>query len=312
MEEIRIMTLCSSRFGLPAIRELSFYGILTVVVVPSINIEIIEQLDAGAAGKSVTVIELEEKDYIPQLEEIMRTHRITLGLILNFPKKIPFSVQALALQGFYNVHPGPLPQYRGADPVFRQILNREPLAGVSIHKLDESYDTGEVVLTAMIRLDPRDTYGMLTTRLATLAVKMIGILIRIVGNGLKVPLKPQDTSLARYYPKQGATDIIIRWNEMEAATIIALVNACNPWNKGAVTKFNNQIVRIADARWIEPGQPANALPGEIISSDNNGINIATINGDSILVNIIYTEEGYFGAWRFKENGFIKGGRFTEI
>lgn len=312
MEEIRIMVLCSSRFGLPAIRELSFYGILPVVVVPASNTELIEELDAGLAGSPVTVIHLAEKDYVSQLEETMKLHRITLGLILNFPKKIPVTVQALAQQGFYNVHPGPLPQYRGADPVFMQIINREPLAGISIHKLDEGFDSGEVVVTEMIRLDPRDTYGMLTTKLAALAVKMIGVLIRITANGMRVPSRPQDPDLARYYPRQLAADIVIRWSQMEAGEIIALVNACNPWNKGAVTKFNNQIVRIVDARPLENEQVLTALPGEIISSDKSGIIIATLNGDAIRAEVLYTEEGYLGVWRFTENGFIAGSRFTEI
>ncbi len=312
MEEIRIMVLCSSRFGLPAIRELSFYGILPVVVVPASNTELIEELDAGLAGSMVTIVQLAEKDYVAQLEETMKLHRITLGLILNFPKKIPLTVQALAPQGFYNVHPGPLPQYRGADPVFMQIINREPLAGISIHKLDEGFDSGEVVLTEMIRLDPRDTYGMLTTKLAALAVKMVGILIRITANGMRVPSKPQDSDLARYYPRQLAADIVIRWSQMEAGEIIALVNACNPWNKGAVTKFNDQIVRIVDAMQIENDQEIKGFPGEIISSDQRGIIVAAINGECILVVSIYIEEGFLGAWRFAENGFKEGTRFIEI
>ncbi len=312
MEEIRIMVLCSSRFGLPAIRELSFYGILSVVVVPASHIEMIEQLEAGLSGSSIPLVQLEGENYISRLEELMKAHRITLGLILNFPKKIPLSVQALAMQGFYNVHPGPLPQYRGADPVFRQILNREPLAGVSIHKLDDGYDSGEVVLTEMIRLDPRDTYGMLTTRLAALAVKMVGILIRMAAHGIRIPSKPQDTVMVHYYPKQGASDIVIRWSEMEAGEIIALVNACNPWNKGAVSSFNNQVVRIVDAMQIENELPVNAFSGEIISCDKRGIMVATIDGGCILVVSIYTEDGFLGAWRFAENGFKPGTRFMEI
>ena len=312
MEEIRIIVLCSSRFGLPAIRELSFYGILSVVVVPASHIEMIEQLEAGLSGSSIALVQLKEKNYVSQLEELMKAHRITLGLILNFPKKIPLSVQVLAPKGFYNVHPGPLPLYRGADPVFMQIINREPLAGVSIHKLDEDFDSGEVVLTEMIRLDPRDTYGMLTTRLAALAVKMVGILIRMAAHGIRIPSKPQDAALARYYPKQRASDIVIRWSEMEAVEIIALVNACNPWNKGAVTSLNNQVVRIVDAMQIENEQLANAFSGEIISCDERGIMVATINGECILVVSIYTEEGFLGAWRFADNGFKQGARFTEI
>ena len=54
----------------------------------------------------------------------------------------------------------------GPDPVFHQIRNKEKNAGVTIHKVDDDFDTGPVVINEMIRLDPADTHGTLNERLS--------------------------------------------------------------------------------------------------------------------------------------------------
>ena len=47
-----------------------------------------------------------------------------------------------------NIHPSLLPAYKGVDPVFYALLNNEKIVGVSLHKMAESFDTGEILLQA--------------------------------------------------------------------------------------------------------------------------------------------------------------------
>ena len=44
-----------------------------------------------------------------------------------------------------NLHPALLPLYKGVDPVFFYFLNSEPTLGVSLHQMDITYDTGEIL-----------------------------------------------------------------------------------------------------------------------------------------------------------------------
>lgn len=59
------------------------------------------------------------------------------------------------LKGAYNFHPGILPEYRGAATFSWAIINGEKEVGVTLHKIDEGIDTGDIL--AIRRFPIRDT-----------------------------------------------------------------------------------------------------------------------------------------------------------
>jgi methionyl-tRNA formyltransferase len=314
MDQLKVILLCGSRFAIPVLKELAFANQLAAVAIPRSCEEMIEQVEIGLAGSNIPILILDKKEFADQLCNAIETHRVNMGLVMTFGYKIPASVYQAASRGFYNVHPGPLPGYRGADPIFRQIKNQEKQAGVTIHRMSEDFDAGPVVLSEMIKLDPNDSYGMLTTRLADLAAGLCRILVKIASYDLPIPSRSQDESKAIYYKKQGANEISIDWKEMDASMIIALINACNPWNKGAVSKINNQIIRLIEGIDISAGSPANAAcePGMVLSIDDDGMTIATINGGALRVTIVFADEGFMSAGRLDQIGVRPGNCFENL
>jgi methionyl-tRNA formyltransferase len=231
---------------------------------------------------------------------------------MTFPYKIPSSVYNLPAKGFYNFHPGPLPQYRGTDPIFQQLIHKEKQAGVTVHKLDEGFDTGPLVMSEMLKIDPLDTYGMLTTKLAYLAAKLTGTLIKLLSLELAITSRPQDESKARYFKRQRAAAIMINWQTMDADSVIALIKACNPWNKGAVAKINNQVIRLLDAEKLPENLFLNKEPGFILAIEEKGITVSTLHEGAILVRIIYAAEGFLPAHYLGRLGVAPGSRFEAI
>ncbi len=67
------------------------------------------------------------------------------GVVACLPGRLRADALALLPGGWLNVHPGPLPRYRGPAPVFWQLLAGEPRAALSVHRVDERLDTGPVV-----------------------------------------------------------------------------------------------------------------------------------------------------------------------
>jgi methionyl-tRNA formyltransferase len=65
-----------------------------------------------------------------------------------FPKRIPAAVLRLPRFGFLNLHPSLLPHYRGPYPLFWMFRNGEAQTGVTIHFMDEEFDTGDIVVQA--------------------------------------------------------------------------------------------------------------------------------------------------------------------
>jgi methionyl-tRNA formyltransferase len=312
MSEIKIILLCNSRFALPALRELAFFNMLAAVAIPAHYEEMIETVDQVVEGKDIPVIELKEESFAERLREAIEENEVNMGLVMTFGYKIPSSLYRLPSKGFFNVHPGLLPRYRGPDPVFQQLIHREKYAGVTIHRVDEKFDTGPVVMGEMLRIDSWDTHGTLTSKLADLAAKLTGTLVKMVSLDIAIPSKPQDVKKARYFKRQQAADITINWQTMDADSVISMVKACNPWNKGAVTKMNNRVIRLLDAEKLPANPTLQKEPGFILGLEENGMIVSTINGGKILVKIVYVEEGFLPANHLAHLGVVAGNRFEMV
>jgi methionyl-tRNA formyltransferase len=309
MNELKVILLCSNRFALPAMQQLFFFNQLNTVAIPAHCKEMIEQTQAALQNTGIPVLILKKESFVEQLQETIKQNQVNLGLILTFSHKIPASVYSLPVKGFYNVHPGLLPEYRGVDPIFQQIRNQEKFAGITIHQLDDGIDTGEIVIKEKLPLEITGTHGMLTTKLSNLAAAQIAVLIKLMGFNVPIHSKLQDETKARYFDRQTEWDVSIHWEDMDASSIVALVNACNPWNKGAVAKINNRVIRLLEVEKLMENSSGQNEAGYIIKLNEDGLFVSTINDEAILVRIVYVEEGFIPASRLSRLGVAPGARF---
>jgi len=312
MAEPRILLLCSNRFALPSLQVLAFFKKLEVVCIPQQFEEMIEGATQILKELNIPVVVLQKKTFAKKIIQLIAKYEVNTGLMITFPYKLPRDVYELPANGFYNIHQGPLPEYRGMDPVFQQIRLREKYAGVTLHKVDGDFDTGAIVISEKIKLDTADTHGILNEKLGQVAGKMTATFLKLLEMGMQVPLKPQDESKAIYYKKHDINDVCINWQVMDAKTIIALINACNPWNKGAVTKLNGKIIRLLEAVIVDSPE-AKFPPGTILSIDEKGITVATVNNkESVCVSIISMDEGFHLGKKLMKWGIQPGHTFSRI
>ncbi len=115
-----------------------------------------------------------------------------------------------AREGAWNVHASLLPKYRGAAPVERAIMNGERETGVTIMRMDEGLDTGEIALQRAVEIPPDMTGGELAHRLA-----LVGAEALVEGLGLleagSLTLIEQDSFYATYASKVSEEDKTIGW-----------------------------------------------------------------------------------------------------
>ena len=62
-------------------------------------------------------------------------------------KKETYVIPAI---GTINIHPSLLPKYRGPNPYLQTILNGETFSGVTLHLVDDNYDTGNMVFSYVV------------------------------------------------------------------------------------------------------------------------------------------------------------------
>jgi len=121
------------------------------------------------------------------------------------PERIGKGLISLTKFGGINIHWGLSPMYRGMHTSRWALLEGLPeYVGVTIHKVDENLDTGDIIFQARPEMEEGDSFRTIEHRLSLLACSLIQRAVEIVVNG--GILCKQDTKIGRqYWAKQWTT-----------------------------------------------------------------------------------------------------------
>lgn len=90
----------------------------------------------------------------PSGREFVRSLQPDILLTAYFNQLVEEPLLSQPPRGCINIHPSLLPFYRGADPVFHAILRGENKIGVTVHRLDQSFDTGDILAQESFAIEP--------------------------------------------------------------------------------------------------------------------------------------------------------------
>ena len=80
---------------------------------------------------------------------------------LLFVYRCPFIISKKAYStariGAYNIHPSLLPKYRGLNPWYEIFKNNEVENGVTLHRITDVVDKGEIIYQQSYKIFPKDT-----------------------------------------------------------------------------------------------------------------------------------------------------------
>ncbi|MDP3789761.1 MAG: methionyl-tRNA formyltransferase [Candidatus Omnitrophota bacterium] len=178
--------------------------------------------------------------------------------------------------GAFNIHPSLLPKYRGAAPIHRAILAGEEKTGVTIIKMNERLDAGDVILQKELKIDAIDTSETLSGKLAAMGAELLIEAIRLAEEGRAKFIK-QDESKAILAPKLKKEDGRISWEE-PTARILNKIRALKPW-PGTYSTLDGRTLKITEARAMEGIDSGGSSPGDIILADEKkGFIVKTKDG----------------------------------
>lgn len=158
--------------------------------------------------------------------------------------------------GLINVHASLLPRWRGAAPIQAAIVNGDQQTGISIMKIDEGIDTGDVFSQRSINIYPFETAGELSVRLAEIGAELLLETLPGILDGSLVG-KPQDDRHATYAGMIRKEDGILDIHD-PAEYICRKVRAYQPW-PGTKLIIDDQAIAIHKAHYesknqINPGK----------------------------------------------------------
>lgn len=144
-----------------------------------------------------------------------------------FNQKLGKNLLAVARHGAINVHPSLLPKYRGAAPIARAILNGDTETGISIIRMAEDLDAGDIFSQKRWAIAPTETTGELETRLGELAAPMLAKVVEDIAQG-KAECTPQKHEQASDAPKLKKTDGLLDFS-LPAEELLNYIRAFTPW-----------------------------------------------------------------------------------
>jgi len=206
----------------------------------------------------------------------LRAWQADVFVVVAYGKILPAEVLHMPTYGCINVHASLLPKYRGAAPIQYSIWNGDTETGVTIMRLDEGMDTGDIVAQATLAVSEDDDVPMLTEKLAALGADLLTDVLRDLPAAL-TQARAQNHEAATYTQKISKEEGRICWQH-SANRLCRQVNALHA-NPGVYTRFRNRRLKLH--RVVASDEATTASPGSIVHMDAQGIHIAT--GEGILV-----------------------------
>lgn len=291
----KIMVLCGGKFSFPTLQLLAYEKFICAIGIGKGVTSIIEALERESEDNNFGFKSFPDKKSITEMRAWIDDIQPDYIFCISFPFLLPENVLSYGSDKFINFHPGPLPQYRGVMPIFEVLKNQETKTAICAHFMNSKFDEGNIIFNDPITIQKGDTYGKLTVKLSDRMAQVTLSMANMLQFASSIPNQPQDETLSYYYEKPELSDTYINWKRMAADEIIALINACNPWNIGAdATLLGEQVKIIAASLLYEPHENQ---PGTIVSLTDT-INIACEDNKQIAVEILSTDQGIMTAAQF--------------
>lgn len=206
-----------------------------------------------------------------------------------------------------NIHASLLPKYRGASPMQAALLNGDTHTGITVIRMVERLDAGDMLLKKRLAIAPGETIGELEKRLAALGAESILEALELLAKG-KPPLTAQDEKEASLTKKIAKERGRIVWND-SAERIDARVRAYQGW-PGSFFFCRGKRIVVCKAHSL-PHSPA--VPGTVLeASEKEGILVAAAGSGAVRLETLQLEGKKALGWREFLRGFrLKKGEVLE-
>jgi methionyl-tRNA formyltransferase len=214
-------------------------------------------------------------------EEFLRTIRgmsLDLGVVAAYGKILSDQLLAIPGLGMINVHASLLPEYRGAAPVHRAVIDGRTETGVTIMRVVRELDAGPMFARATRPIGPDETSLEVEQALAILGADLLlEVVEQLAANTARE--EPQDHGRASYAHKLTKGEGTIDW-ALPAARIHNLVRGLQPWPLVSTHLGDRRFLLHRTGR---TGEESDAPPGTIVEATGDRLDVVAGDGEVLRI-----------------------------
>lgn len=281
---MKILFFGTSKFAVSALKKVkaSGYSVLAVVTQPDRKSGRHLKMAGAPVKKEAQRLhipihqpqDLSERGFVEKLKGFGADFFVVVGFgnilakeILNIPRFCSL-----------NIHASLLPKYRGAAPIKWALVKGEKKIGVTIMRINEELDAGDIVLQKEIEVKASDTNQLLDNKLATIGASLLIDAIELVKKG-KANFRKQNEKEVTFAPKLTKKDGKIDWN-LNTSEILNKIRGLKGW-PGTYTSFEGRALKIISAEAKSEKDFSRFSPGEVVvAGEKAGLIVKT--GDGVL------------------------------
>ena len=274
---MNIIFFGTSDFAIPSLQALlgSEHKVLAVVTQPDRkrgrNLKLSPPpVKVAALAKDIPVFQPQDASGAESIAYLKKLNA-DLFVVISFGQILKRDVLSIPKLYAINVHGSLLPKYRGAAPTNWAIINSDKVSGVTVIRMNEKMDEGDIILKRECAIEAEDTNITLSEKLSEAGAQVLVEAIGLIEKNKTANFAKQNNAEATYAPKLKKEDGLIDWDQ-PAVKIHDKVRGFIPW-PGAYTHYSGKILKILKTE----------VAGSSDEKMDNGEVVGIVKGKGIIV-----------------------------
>ncbi|MGW0003304.1 methionyl-tRNA formyltransferase [Nocardia grenadensis] len=220
---------------------------------------------------------------------------------------MPPELYTMPAHGTLNLHDSLLPKFTGFSPVLWALISGASEFGLTVHRMDEQLDTGDILVQHSLPIGPRATGTELVLAGMELIPGAVHEALEALASGT-AQWRPQDKAARTYFHKRSDRDSRIDWT-WPAVDLERFVRALSAPYPRAFGYYRGERVEVLAA--AVSAARYGGTPGRVIVQENGGVVVCgpdAHRGDNhgLLITRVRTADGteHSGAEFFRRGGYL--------
>ena len=218
-----------------------------------------------------------------EFEALLKQIDPEMIVVTAFGKILPQNVLDYPKYGCVNVHGSLLPEYRGAAPMQRAVIDGKRETGITTIYMDAGIDTGDMLLTGVVTVEENDNFEAVHDKLGECSAQVLRDTLQAIREGTVTRTK-QDDSRATYAAKIENADCVLDFSK-SAWEVHNRIRGLSPIPLAFARTPDGKMLKVIDSAVAERSTP-HARVGEVLSLANGRITVACGEGSVELLTVL--------------------------